>query len=272
MATAEHRVLAHSGTWVFIRIVVGVDGAEPGFEACRQARALLEPDGWIELACALQLAETAAAGWSALRLADELEREGRHALCLGAEIAGPHTRIELLEGAAPHALLHEAEARHATLLALGTHGHTRLSEIVLGGTAGSALHEAPCSVLIARPAGSGTFPSRIVVGIDGSPEADRALLVAQALAGRFDASLRVVTALHGKGVDLGWIHLRMPFAEMVDAAPVDALVEAAEEADLLVVGSRGLHGMRALGSVSERVAHRAGCSVLVVRGRLDPPS
>ncbi|MGE5690058.1 MAG: universal stress protein [Pseudomonadota bacterium] len=27
----------------------------------------------------------------------------------------------------------------------------------------------------------------------------------------------------------------------------------------------GLHGLRALGSVSERVAHRAACSVLVVR-------
>jgi nucleotide-binding universal stress UspA family protein len=26
-----------------------------------------------------------------------------------------------------------------------------------------------------------------------------------------------------------------------------------------------VHGMAALGSVSERVAHRAGCSVLVVR-------
>jgi nucleotide-binding universal stress UspA family protein len=31
------------------------------------------------------------------------------------------------------------------------------------------------------------------------------------------------------------------------------------------MGSRGLHGLRSLGSVSERVAHDAGCSVLVVR-------
>lgn len=47
--------------------------------------------------------------------------------------------------------------------------------------------------------------------------------------------------------------------------PVDALVDASREADLLIVGSRGLHGLAALGSVSERVAHRAECSVLVVR-------
>ena len=37
-------------------------------------------------------------------------------------------------------------------------------------------------------------------------------------------------------------------------------------ASLVVVGSRGLGGVRALGSVSERVAHRAPCSVLIVRG------
>jgi len=38
-----------------------------------------------------------------------------------------------------------------------------------------------------------------------------------------------------------------------------------KDADLLVIGSRGLHGFRALGSVSEKVAHRAESSVLVVR-------
>jgi nucleotide-binding universal stress UspA family protein len=32
-----------------------------------------------------------------------------------------------------------------------------------------------------------------------------------------------------------------------------------------VLGSRGLRGVRALGSVSEQVGHEAACSVLVVR-------
>jgi nucleotide-binding universal stress UspA family protein len=31
------------------------------------------------------------------------------------------------------------------------------------------------------------------------------------------------------------------------------------------VGSRSVHGLRSLRSVSERVAHRAGCSTLIVR-------
>jgi len=40
---------------------------------------------------------------------------------------------------------------------------------------------------------------------------------------------------------------------------------ASETADLIVVGSRGVRGIRALGSISERLAHEASCSVLVVR-------
>ena len=37
------------------------------------------------------------------------------------------------------------------------------------------------------------------------------------------------------------------------------------DADLIIVGSRSLRAFEALGSVSERVAHQAHCSVLVVR-------
>jgi nucleotide-binding universal stress UspA family protein len=61
------------------------------------------------------------------------------------------------------------------------------------------------------------------------------------------------------------VQARVPFAEQVDDRPVDALVSASRDADLLVVGSRGLHGFRSLGSVSERVAHQARSSVLIVR-------
>jgi nucleotide-binding universal stress UspA family protein len=46
---------------------------------------------------------------------------------------------------------------------------------------------------------------------------------------------------------------------------------ASIEASLVVIGSRGITGVKALGSVSERVAHRSPCSVLVVR-RADHPA
>jgi len=54
----------------------------------------------------------------------------------------------------------------------------------------------------------------------------------------------------------------------IRAAPVDALVDLAEEvnADLLVVGNAGLNSMagRLLGSVPATVSHRAKCDVLIV--------
>jgi nucleotide-binding universal stress UspA family protein len=55
------------------------------------------------------------------------------------------------------------------------------------------------------------------------------------------------------------------------AHPVVALVERSRTVDLVVVGSRGIHGLRALGSVSERIAHQAHCTALVVH-ELQPES
>ncbi len=51
--------------------------------------------------------------------------------------------------------------------------------------------------------------------------------------------------------------------------PADVICDLAESVDagLVIVGSRGRGGLKALGSVSEVVAHRARGSVLVVRPR-----
>jgi nucleotide-binding universal stress UspA family protein len=49
--------------------------------------------------------------------------------------------------------------------------------------------------------------------------------------------------------------------------PGSVIVKAAEDADLVIVGSRGLNSFQRilLGSVSSKVVHRAPCDVLVVR-------
>lgn len=54
----------------------------------------------------------------------------------------------------------------------------------------------------------------------------------------------------------------------VNGLAATALLEAATECDLLVVGSRGLGGFRglALGSVSSKVVAHAACPVVVLRG------
>jgi nucleotide-binding universal stress UspA family protein len=58
-------------------------------------------------------------------------------------------------------------------------------------------------------------------------------------------------------------------AELIEAEgdPGTAIVEAANDTDLIIVGSRGLNPIQRmlLGSVSSKVVHRAPCDVLVVR-------
>jgi nucleotide-binding universal stress UspA family protein len=254
----------HPAENLFTRVVAGVDGSEPGFEAVRQAARLVTPDGRLELFTAVHLAEANRAGWSAARMRAELEQEADEALHKGFEVAGTRAESRLVNGPPLGSLMRELEQERATLVVVGTHGHTRVSEIVIGGVAGELLHNAPCSVCIARPPlAEALFPRSIVVGVDGSPQSEAAVAAGLYLCERFHAPLSRVTALVGKNVDraradeLGALE--------VDAQPVEALVEASKNADLLVVGSRGLHGLKALGSVSERVAHRASCSVLVVR-------
>jgi nucleotide-binding universal stress UspA family protein len=48
--------------------------------------------------------------------------------------------------------------------------------------------------------------------------------------------------------------------------PAEAILEAAADADLLVVGSRGAGGFKRLlmGSVSTQVTHHAACPVVVI--------
>jgi nucleotide-binding universal stress UspA family protein len=254
---------------IFGRILVGIDGSEAGFEACRQVARLADEDADIDAVAVVHLGPAVATALDAAAVVDVLEQEAEDALEHAVEILGSRAHKCYLNGFVTPALLAELEHFHATLLALGTHEHHRATEILIGGVAGELIHKAPCSVLIARPRPMQTFPSMLVIGDDGSPQADEAVAVARQLAARFGSTMRVITALDGKSVDLLHVHHRARFAEMVNRHPVKALVEAAHDADILVVGSRGLHGPKALGSVSERVAHQAASSVLVVR--LAPP-
>ena len=140
----------------------------------------------------------------------------------------------------------------------------------------------------------------IVVGTDGSSTADKAVEVAGELARACGAAVHVVTAYRpvraaayaGAGAmapplpPSAWLgdDERVAAEEVVRRAgerlaqagvsatstarlgePADALLAMAEEveADLIVVGNRGMTGVRRylLGSVADRVAHHAPCSV-----------
>jgi nucleotide-binding universal stress UspA family protein len=126
---------------------------------------------------------------------------------------------------------------------------------------------------------------RIVVGVDGSADGHRALAWAVEEARLRACELDVVQAWEYLGVytvdpdsrQLAHSKLEAAVAgletsgvdvkpRLVEGRPVEALLEAARDADLLVVGSRGHGGLAAtvLGSVSTGVVRHAPCPVVVV--------
>ena len=253
---------------MFERVVVGVDGSGAGFGALRQATRLLAPHGRLLALTVVSPHIAVHAGFEAPHAAGQLWEEARaaHDEAASLLVGLPGTESRITQGRPVSALLAAAATENADLVAVGTHGGSRAAGITFGSIATAMLHDAPCPVLIARPAAGDPdgFPRTLVAGYDGSVHAQQAVRLAERIAENFDASLRIVVATGGKPLTLDHFTIQ-PSLEVDERHPVKALVAASHEADLLVIGSRGLHGLSSLGSVSERVAHRAACSVLVVR-------
>jgi nucleotide-binding universal stress UspA family protein len=240
---------------MFERIVCGVDGSAASLEAVRQADVLAVDGGRLVLVAAVdltdalhfQIAPTAVhAARRALEQAEELDRRALAALDRARSEVVRTTDVATLpaSGSPARCLAESAATEGATLIGVGSHGLGRAEE--LGGVAVRLLHRAGCSLHVARaPAGGRWSPQRIVVGADGSPPSDAAVAVARELGARLGAEVEGLTVEHHRAGH--------------------SLVEAADGADLLVVGRRGSHRAHLLGSVSHHVARTARCSVLVVR-------
>jgi nucleotide-binding universal stress UspA family protein len=121
----------------------------------------------------------------------------------------------------------------------------------------------------------------IVVGVDGSEGSRAALRFALEEARLRGAGLHVVHAERhyaGEQDRVAWLEdvVREVVGEspgveirrsIADGGAASVLVEAATEAEMLVVGSRGHGGFAGLllGSVGQQVAHHAACPVAIVR-------
>jgi nucleotide-binding universal stress UspA family protein len=258
----------------FEHIVCGIDGSRSAHEAARQAAALIAPGGLLELIAVAGewgVGLNAAAVLSrphARRALDDVARELR--------ACGAHVQTRIVSGRPPHEVLLR-EAGSCDLLVVGRHSRSRFAGVTLGSTAANLAHRAhvPLLIAVAPPDGIG-FPDRILVAADGPGHPERAVRMAGQIAGatgaeitllRLDWSRRAkrrelaeaVADLNGLGAE--------PVEIVMGGHPRRRIPEFAhqERASLVVVGSRGLNGTRALGSVSERVAHEAPCSVLIAR-------
>jgi nucleotide-binding universal stress UspA family protein len=263
-ARGDLRQPAVADSSTFERILVGNDGSEAALMALRLASRLRGAAGELVALTVAELHLAAHAGLDApewdRRLRGEAEDARRAA---ERELpAGAQVKSRMIIGHVADELLKAAQELDADLVAIGSHGRSRAAGMLLGSAATRVIHDAPCSVLVARgDVDTNQFPQRMLVGIDTSAASAEAEVMAELLAEASGADLRRLTATGGKPLpdDAALT------AELDARSPVEALVDAGRGCDLLVVGSRGLHGPAALGSVAERVAHEAPCPVLIVR-------
>lgn len=222
---------------LFRRVLCGVDSSPASLETLRQARTLVDADGAVTL-------------------------------------------FDVDADTEPRVLVERGHDHD--LIALAPHGRSRARGFMLGSAASFALHSAHVPVLIARDQPAISFPGTVLVGTAGLGDLDSVLLAAR-IAARFRTPLMLAHVSDGDGADAHHelavqttlakeITRTEPVVLSVPGEPVARLVSMAvtTNAGLLVVGSTGREGIRAVASVSERVAHRAQCSVLVLRS--DPTS
>ena len=188
-------------------------------------------------------------------------------------------------------------ARGADLLVVGSRGRGGFAGLLLGSVSQRCVTHAPCPVAVVRAEESSVPPSRVVVGVDGSPRSYDALLWAahaavlrsarldvvnvwavpeilipqtMAFSGDADALERASRSLLERMTDSLDDELdgKAPEVQLrsVAGTPANVLIEAAKDAYLLVVGARGLGGFRGLllGSVSQQCSLHAPCPTVVV--------
>ena len=252
---------------IFERVVVGVAGTELGFEALRQTLVLAPAErSTVRAVTALDTGGVARTGFDAARWTDALTRQAAATRDEAETLLGGRagTSAEVVAGDPVRVLRNARDESDATLLSVGGQHSSRFLGIMLGDVGTQLLHDGTCSVLVARLGPDQPWePRTVVVGLDGSAPARAALEAADELASRLGSVIQTVSATGGRAVTReGDRTDRVDAWEAAEPAPL--LVEHSRHADLVVVGSRGLHGIRSLGSVSARVAHQGQCSVLVV--------
>ncbi|WP_017594141.1 universal stress protein [Nocardiopsis potens] len=276
-------------------ILVGVDGSEAALKAVDWAAAEAARRGRrLVLLTAQPLPSPEGAFiWSEAEIREEgprilAEAEKRAA----AAAPGVRTGGTAVVDAPAAALLRHAE--DASMAVVGLRGRGGFPGLKVGSVAYRVAAHAKTPVTVVGPEPLPEDREGIVVGEDGSAQSGRALAEAFDAASATGEGVAAVRAWerplppvtsapmpYDFGVlrdieeaaleraaapwrtDFPSVRLR---TEVVEARPVPALVEAAKEARLIVVGARGRRGIPrfALGATAHGLLHRAECPVTIV--------
>jgi len=282
-----------------MQIVVGVDESEGAAEALRWA---------VREAGARDATLTAVLVWGWL---DQHPLDAEHPFDPDFGEADAVARLEaIVDRALDHQVPEDLQLRavsqlagpglvqaaaDADLLVVGARGLGGFKGLLVGSVSQHCLHHAPCPVaLVKHQDEPSTQIERIVVGVDRSATARRALAWALDEGRAHGARVEVVHAWHPSvvlpmdpylvtGIDAIESAAQAALDEVVEHAddrgltspieamlvmgtPAKAVLDTAKGADLVVVGSRqqSAAGCLFLGSTSLQVTHHAPCPVVVI--------
>lgn len=214
-------------------------------------------------------------------------------------------RAEACADSPAWAIVKKAENWQADLVVVGSRGHPTLSRFFLGSVSQTVLTKAPCSVRVARCwARPDDSPGRVIVGVDGSANAEVAVRAVAARLWPAGSEIRVIAAIDPRlstattsplPTMMQWVteshekeqarvhtmveamvkklqNMELAVSGLVkEGDPKHVLIEEAARwgVDCIFVGVTGYSGLKGflLGSVSKAVAMGAYCSVEVIRPR-----
>jgi nucleotide-binding universal stress UspA family protein len=214
----------------------------------------------------------------------------------------PDAEVVVTDSPPVPGILARARMLRARAIVLGSRGLGAVGRLLLGSVSRTVVRRAPCTVLVVR--GSTQAPRRFLIGVDGSPHSRGAVAFVAGLTrprGGQARLLRVVepvrlpstglvparvralvtreaTNLEREQVAAARRQLEAARERLVRAGwrvktevrmgrPLEELLTASTDADVLVVGARGIGAVERLliGSVAEGAVSRAPIPVLVVR-------
>jgi nucleotide-binding universal stress UspA family protein len=278
-------------------VLVGVDGSKASLVAVDWAARAASESGHALFLCLVMPADHFYWLPAETALTDELRARGEHILRQARDRALSaypqlHTIFELVSGQPAEQLIQLVGPDD--LLVLGSHGTGWFQRLVIGSTCSQVAAHARGTVVATRTTDY-RADGPVLVGVDDSEPAHRALAFAFATAQRLGRDLHIVHAFsmpptmpaHGvilmeppeaagrlAAIDIldtilaGWADKYPEVSvrrEVVRGNAGQALVEASRDASLLVVGSRGHGGFAGLvlGSVSQHVLASATCPVAI---------
>jgi nucleotide-binding universal stress UspA family protein len=287
-----------------MKILVAYDGsgcADAALDDLR--RAGLPADAHIKV---LSVVENWLPPPSGLEIIEHIDRDQeylalarRGGIRLVSMAPGWDVKSESGAGSPATEIVEKADEWGADLVVVGSHGRTALGQFFFGSVSQKVLHEAHCSVRVARGRiEEPDTPVRLIVGVDGSDDAAAAVEAVAARKWPAGSEARIVNATWAMpqitshrmvGPITEWIiEEKARVKKMIDEAigklsaaalrtdavvkeeePKRLLVAEAESwgADCIFVGARGMGRIERflLGSVSSAVAARAHCSVEIAR-------